>query len=81
MHHHGRVIKTDAMCPFCVNYHIDIHHDMLVASVLMRWLHSLGPMQQKKSLHLSCPHYVWQLKTNLVTIGLVIKTFQLPFLW
>ncbi len=81
MHHHGRVIKTDTTHPFCVGYHINIHLDMLVASFLMHWLCLLGPMKQKKSLHLSCPHYIQRSKTNLVTIGLSIKTFQLPFMW
>jgi hypothetical protein len=33
---------------------------------------------KKNSLHLGLPFYVWQLKSNLITIKLVTNNFSLP---
>jgi hypothetical protein len=60
------VDKTNMMCPFCVGHHVNIHSDVLVASIMTN-------ARKKFNLHPSCLCYVWQPKVDSIAIELVIE--------
>ncbi len=68
-----RVFKTDVTQPSCVGCHVGICLNASISSIMTHQLHMSKLTPKKNSLHPSCPHYVWQLKTKLIIIRLTTK--------
>jgi hypothetical protein len=69
----SRVIKTNVMWPFCIERHIGICPNTLVASIKTN--------TRKKKIPPKLPPSCMATKQNSVTTRLVIKKFQSLILW